>query len=331
MAPSFPASYSTLDTQALASLVSKSYGLDVTNCRFLTRGVGDTYLIESATDRYILRIYRNTHRTLPQIEAEIALLLALQQAAIPVSYPIKDVSGNAIQSIQAIEGTRHAALFSWAQGEAARTLTEKQLQTLGQQMARFHNVSSTIAPNEDRWKVDFDSTLRKPLQLLKPHFKDNPEDFEWLEQSANSVITHFNHLDTSKFSTGYCHFDFLPKNFHFEGDSITFFDFDFMGYGWLAYDLAGFWQHLQLDVYAGRMTKGAADTAFDTLIRAYRRERSLSDNELASMPWLTLGFWLFYMSFHTTHDQFYGFAQPTHRNAYLGFLRQLVATCWHNA
>jgi Ser/Thr protein kinase RdoA (MazF antagonist) len=324
-----PASYSTLDVHALASLLSNAYGHEVTNCRFLTRGVGDTYLIETPENKYILRVYRGSHRSLPQIEVEMALLFALQQATIPVSYPIKDLSGNAIQPIQAIEGLRHAVLFSWAPGEPARILSEKQLHTLGHQMARFHNVSSTIPPNGDRWKFDFDSTLLKPLKMLKPYFKDNREDYEWLEQSANKVITRFEQLDTSKFSTGYCHFDFLPKNFHFDGDSITFFDFDFMGYGWLAYDLAGFWQHLQLDVYASRMTRDAADIAFATLVAAYRKERRLSEQELAAVPWLVLGFWLFYMSFHTTHDQFYAFVQPPHRNAYINFLRHLTAIYWN--
>lgn len=327
----FPASYSTADTGALAALVANAYALEVTGCRFLTRGVGDTYLIETVEERYILRVYRHTHRSLPQIEVEMALLLALQQAAIPVSFPIKDISGNPIQAVQAIEGLRHAVLFSWAPGEPARTLSEKQLHILGHQVARFHNVSSTIAPNGDRWTFDFDSTLLAPLRMLKPFFKDNREDYEWLEQSANNVIARFDQLDTSKFSMGYCHFDFLPKNFHFDGDAITFFDFDFMGYGWLAYDLVGFWQHLQLDVYAGRMTRDAADVAFAILIAAYRQERPFSDQELAAMPWLTLGFWLFYMSFHTTHDQFYPFAQPLHRTAYLGFLRHLTATYWNEA
>ncbi|GAB3926082.1 hypothetical protein [Larkinella terrae] len=38
-------------------------------------------------------------------------------------------------------------------------------------------------------------------------------------------------VNTLGLLTGYCHFDLLPKNMHFEGDSVTYFDFDFMGYG----------------------------------------------------------------------------------------------------
>ncbi|WP_298737949.1 hypothetical protein [uncultured Chitinophaga sp.] len=44
-----------------------------------------------------------------------------------------------------------------------------------------------------------------------------------------------------------------PRNFHFENDSITFFDFDIVGYGWLVNDIMTFWQHLELNVYTGRM------------------------------------------------------------------------------
>jgi len=107
--------------------------------------VGDTYLVESGGDRYILRVYRSSHRNRVQIGAEVDLLLALQRAEVSVS-----------------------SLFG------------------------------------------SDGNIFNPLRRWK------------LAQ-----------LDVSAFSTGYCHFDFLPKNFHFDGDSVTFFDFDFMATaGW---------------------------------------------------------------------------------------------------
>ena len=89
---------------------------------------------------------------------------------------------------------------------------------------------------------------------------DLQEEYCWLEQAAWQVVSRLELVDKSSFSTGYCHFDFLPKNFHFDGDQITFFDFDFMGYGWLINDLMSFWQHLQLDVYTRRLEQGKADS-----------------------------------------------------------------------
>ena len=101
-----------------------------------------------------------------------------------------------------------------------------------------------------------------------------------------------------------------------------------MGYGWLVYDITVFWQHLRLDVYTGRMTQAAADEAYATLIDAYTKHRQLSKEELEAVPYLTLGFWLFYMGFHTTHDQFYSFAQPSHLKLLMSVLRSLVDKHW---
>ena len=73
-------------------------------CQFLLRGVGDTYLVEAGRDRYILRVYRSSHRNRTQIDMEVNLLLALRQADVPVSYPIPDHAGRLIQPLEAMEG-----------------------------------------------------------------------------------------------------------------------------------------------------------------------------------------------------------------------------------
>jgi Ser/Thr protein kinase RdoA (MazF antagonist) len=196
-------------------------------------------------------------------------------------------------------------------------------------MARFHNVSSAIGPGKERWDFDLETTLFRPLKMLKPAFAKDPEEHTWLQQAAGQVEKKLSQLNTSGFSKGYCHFDFLPKNFHFENDSVTFFDFDFMGYGWLVNDIMSFWQHLNLDVYAGRMTQKAANDAFTIFLDGYRKHRPMSEQELAVVPYLSLGFWLFYMGFHTTHDQFYAFTQPSQLKLFTGFLRHIVEAYWN--
>jgi len=331
MKPVFPATYSTLCPIALSSVISEKYGVGSVKCELLVRGVGDTYLVQSSEARFIFRVYRSSHRSLLQIKEEVELLLALKQANVSVSYPIFDILGGAIQQFEAVEGERHAVLFSYAPGHAVKLLNEKQLRILGQEMARFHNVSSKIRLGEERWNFDLKTTLFKPLEMLKPVFAEDPEGHVWLLQAARQVENKLSQLNTFDFSKGYCHFDFLPKNFHFEDDSITFFDFDFMGYGWLVNDIMSFWQHLILDVYTGRMTQQEANDAYSIFLDGYRTHRPISEQELVVVPYLSLGFWLFYMGFHTTHDQFYTFSQPSQVKAYTGLLKHMVATYWNKA
>ncbi|WP_177225776.1 phosphotransferase enzyme family protein [Arsenicibacter rosenii] len=328
MKPTFPASYSTLCADALAEFLVLTYPFEDVQCIFLSRGVGDTYLVKTRQGRFVLRIYRTSHRSLSHVQAEVALLLALKTANVSVSWPVADRTGETIQSINAVEGIRYAVLFSYAPGESVRMPDDRQLYHLGREMARFHEVSSTIRLPGERWLFDFSTTFAKPLEELKGRFSDNPEEFDWLQSAARLVEMKLAGTDTSTLSTGYCHFDFLPKNMHFDQDTVTFFDFDFMGYGWLVYDLVSFWQHLAIEVYAGRLTPQAYEKAYAGFLGGYRAHRSISDEELALVPYLAIGFWLFYMAFHTTHDQFYSFTRPAQLRVYTSFLRHLAETYW---
>lgn len=96
----FPATYSTLCPIALSSLIAEKYELENVQCKLLVRGVGDTYLVEGAETQFILRIYRSSHRSLPQIEEEVKLLQALKQGKVSVSYPISDSLGEVIQRMK---------------------------------------------------------------------------------------------------------------------------------------------------------------------------------------------------------------------------------------
>lgn len=325
----FAASYSTLSPLALAGFISKTYALPNVHCSFLVRGVGDTYLVTANTSRYILRVYRHGLRTLGQVQAEAELLSALQKHKVPVSYPIADADKKYVQSFNAPEGERYAMLFTYAEGITVNMPGTAQLVALGHAMAAFHNVSATIQLSNSRWNFDADTTLHQPLQAVKFAFAHDKESFEWLQQTAGLAQQKLSALDASKFSSGYCQFDFLPKNFHFNGDKITMFDFDFFGYGWLANDVMTFWVHLCWEVLFGRITQDAADAAFTTFITAYRSVRPISSTELYALPWLSPGFWIFYLGFYPTHDQFYTLLQPANLKLRIDFIKKMAGKYWN--
>lgn len=320
----FPILYSTLDPAALGGFIARQYRLTDVQCRFLVRGVGDTYLINASTDSYVFRVYRSSHRSLSQISAEVELLLAAKRAGVSVSYPIPDAKGEYIQVFEAAEGPRHGVLFSYAPGSIVPVLNDEQLLNLGYEVARFHDVSSIIQPGEGRWNYDLETTLIQPLETMEPYFAGLPEEFGWWKNTTERIIRRLAQADTTGFSSGYCHFDLLPQNFHFEGDKPTLFDFDFAGYGWLIYDLAIFRVHLDLDVHFGRQTTEAADRAFELFLAAYAEIRPLSEAERDCIPWCTLSFWCFYMGFHRTHDQFYPLVQPGQLKARTALIRKLT-------
>jgi Ser/Thr protein kinase RdoA (MazF antagonist) len=322
--PVFPSNYSTLCPSALALMIQERYGFRPVYCSLLLKGVGDTYLVETAASNYILRVYRSSHRSLGQIGAELELLLALQPA-VEVSYPLRDNGGELVQTLHAIEGPRYAVLFTFAPGDAVAVPDDRQLDLLGAAVARFHNVSAGFADDGRRWTYDLETTLHRPLDRMEPYMRALPDAYAWLKDIAGVIEDRLQKLDTGHFSRGYCHFDLLPKNFHFKDDRVTLFDFDFMGHGWLVNDVMTFWQHLQVEAYTGRTTQARADEAFQRFLAAYRVYRTLTGDELKAVPLLMPGFWVFYMGFHTTHDHFLPYLQPASLKPRVKALQQIMS------
>ena len=128
------------------------------------------------------------------------------------------------------------------------------------------------------------------------------EEYVWFQSTTEKVVEKIRQFDLSKFSYGYCHYDFLPHNFHFdEHDNITFFDFDFAGKGLLANDIMTFFIHFFFEVNFKKLTQEEADQKFKIFILAYREVRELSDEEIEAIPYLGFAFWVFFMEFYQLH------------------------------
>lgn len=293
----FPTQYSTLSSGALNTKLAENYGLTDTTCRLLIRNVSDTYVLENAADKYIFKIYRDAHRKLDEIKGEIELLTILFKNGAKVSRPIPDKNGEILQVFNAAEGTRYGVMFSWAKGQPVYSMSENQLETVGKEMAIIHNITSSIRLSYHRKSYSVDTAIIRPLDVVAPAFTELPEEYDYLKRTAAEVIMKYNQFP-SGFSYGYCHFDFLPKNFHFTNiDELTFFDFDFIGEGFLAYDITSFFIHFFMEFIQGKITQQEGRHAFQTFVTGYRKIQSLSDEEIKAIPYLGFGFWIFYLGF----------------------------------
>jgi Ser/Thr protein kinase RdoA (MazF antagonist) len=298
----FPAQYSTLSAIALKNYIGVAYGLQLISCRFLLRGVSDTYIIEAIDAKYVLKIYREQHRPHDEIQAEVELLNLLKNGGASVAYPITAVDGSQLQQFDAPEGVRYGILFSYAEGAPVMDLNDDQLKTIGRQMANVHNITSVVRLSYPRREYSIETTLINPIKSIEPAFKDLPDEYAYLQDLAVKVAQKLSSLDTANFSYGYCQYDFLPKNFHFDdAGNLTFFDFDFAGKGLLVNDLMSFFVHFFMHVYTGRLTDEEAGRMFAVFVAAYRETRAVSDDELKAISYLGVGFWIFYLGFQHEH------------------------------
>jgi len=295
----FPTQYSTLSSAALKDHLEKQFGFSGMRCRLLVRNVSDTYIFEGDSGKFVFKIYRDNHRQLGQIRAEVELLNTLHAKGAQVAYPIADLQGSYIQSFQAAEGIRNGVLFYFAPGKVVLVPNDEQLRIIGREIARMHIVMAEVQLQDERPVYDAYTTLYRPLEIIRKRFEELPEEYTWLCEIAKRTEAKLNSLPVGEFSYGYCHYDLLAKNFHFDSqDRITFFDFDWCGKAWLVNDLMTFFVTYFLQINMGRITQEEADKAFSVCIEGYREERQLSREEIEAIPYAGIMFWIFALGFY---------------------------------
>lgn len=307
----FPVQYATLSAKALGERIAGVYNLPVTQCSYLLRGVSDTYVITAGPDKYILKVYRDAHRSPDEIRAEVALLDALLAGGAKVVRPVAAVDGERLMPLQAPEGLRYAVLFHFAKGRVVTQFSPEQLEIIGREMAFNHNITSVVQLPWARKAYTEETTVLRPLRVVAPAFEEYeyPEGYAQLALTAGKVMQKLATYDTAHFNTGYCHYDYFPKNFFFDDhNSLTLFDFDFAGMGYLAYDLASIFAHFYFDMRYLQKSQETAKAEFDAIVAGYRQLRPVSDEELEAVPLLAYQLLLFYLGFQ--YENFDDWSNP---------------------
>lgn len=274
----FPAEYSTLSSNALLEHVTTTYNIPNTSTiTFIKRGFNDTYLIQHTSTKLILRVYKHRWRSYNSIISEINLLNYLKENHVSVASPLPDTQGNYIHTLQAIEGTRYAVLFSYAQGEQVRKLSEEQAFLLGTETGKIHRLTHTISYSEPAQDYSIKTQFGTTLHILKPILTAYPEQYNRLIELKSTFTQLFNKPEIQKLPKGLCHGDLQAENFHItENKILTFFDFDFFGSGYLAYDIG---------VFRWYDHKNKTPQIMDAFLKGYETERKLNPLEIALIPY----------------------------------------------
>lgn len=299
----FPVEYSSLSATALLHLSATNYNLNLNSTiTFLKRGFNDTYLIEEVQytksdktnkkeiNKFILRVYKHSWRSIESIKAELDLLKYLNGNNVSISFPIADLQNNYIQEIQAPEGIRYAVLFSYAEGERIRKLSFEQSYSLGVECGKIHSLTHNKAVVQPAHNYDIEEQFKITLPILKPILNDYPEQFEYLIQLKDDFKNVFNTIDKNELRSGICHGDLHAENFHITSDNqFTFFDFDFFGTGYLAYDIG---------VFMWYDHKNKTTEIMNAFYDGYQTQQQLSDTERMLIPYFSTLRALFQMTLY---------------------------------
>lgn len=272
--------YSTVSPQSLTEHILPLYDIGaIEECTFLYRGMNDTYHVVTAINEYVLRVYRFGWRTMADIEFELDLLCHLEKQHAPISAPVIAKDRKRLHWINAPEGNRAVVLFSFAPGIPLNYEDRGPEQALiyGRAMARLHNSMTPFQSVHQRYELDIDHLLDRPMAVIISNLRHRPEDLEYLKLLSNMLRQQLKSLPPNSLKSGVCHGDLHGGNAHITEDGqLTFFDFDCCGNGWHVYDLATFqW---------GARAREKLEDLWLPFLQGYREFRLIDEQEIALIP-----------------------------------------------
>jgi len=267
-------------------------------CRFLMWGMHDNYLVESPTEKYVLRVYRSRWRSRDEILFELELLAHLHRRSCPVAYPLFTTASEPLVPVQTADGERLAALFAYAPGHApARAIEPRHAETLGQVIARIHHEADTFSTAHTRQVLDLDYLLDDSVGAISPYL--TREQRQTVQATQRRIRDTLPALSRQTPAFGPCSGDVNPRNFHVDDRGhITVFDFDQCGLGWRAFEIGKFYSTLPADTNAE-----ALRAAF---LRGYESVRALEPDERRAIPQFVTVSYIWVMALHVYNADLVG-------------------------
>ncbi len=269
----FDCAYATLSANSVARFVEDRFSFGpVISCRLFQRGFNDLYTIETGCRHGVLRLSRAARRRASDLEYEASLLTYLSGKGVSVVVPRCGRDGRFCQPASAPEGIRFALLFDFIAGREPQE-TPADAYAQGKVLARIHTEADGFAVHHDRFALDLDHLLDRPLAALGALLDDRLEAHRHLMGLAGRL--HRLVADRAGvLSWGVCHGDCHGFNARFGPDgAATLFDFDDGGPGWCAYDLAVF-------LWSASAFAPVRRVLWKSFLDGYRSERPIARPEL---------------------------------------------------
>lgn len=287
----FPISSSTLSASHLGDFIQQKYGLShAVSCQLFRTGINHSYIVSDGEQKYVFRVYSFNWRSAEEIGEELRLLDLLKKNGVSVSYPIQDQKNNYIQYIPAPEGLRYAVLFSFADGKKLRKLSSEMLYTIGLLIGSIHKL--TLGKRLKRTTYNANKLTTDPYLFISKYFSEELEEMQFIKQIGPFISTVFEQTKAEELRTGILHLDIWNDNMHIqENGTITIFDFDFCGNGWLLHDIAYFMTQL----FHAEADKTVYESKLIAFFEGYESVCPISEEEKRLLPYSGLSSWIFYL------------------------------------
>jgi homoserine kinase type II len=248
----------------------------VVSCKGIAEGVENSnFLLQTDQGSYILTLYekRVARADLPFF---LGLMDHLASRGIVCPTPVKGSDGEALRELCG----RPAAVVSFLEGMWPRRPTARHCQLLGEQLARMHQAGADFPlkrPNNlslAGWRSLVAATAARADEVRPGLAALIARELAVMEQAWPSDLP-----------GGVIHADLFPDNVFFLGDRLSgLIDFYFACNDFLAYDVA-----ICLNAWCFEPDLSFNATKARLLLSSYRRQRTISEGELAALPILARG------------------------------------------
>jgi Ser/Thr protein kinase RdoA (MazF antagonist) len=284
----FPVQRSILDGNALVERLLTHYALpQPITCRLYSSYANDIYQVFAGTERFWLRIYKHNEFSSVEIEAEIAILNQLAAAQAPVTRLVCSRAGKFVYAVQAPEGIRYCLLTAHAPDQGpGREITSTQAEQYGQAVAQLHHTLDQLPGRYHRPQLDLTTLLDEPLVILQPVLVTRPADWRFLGQIAEQLRSVLAALPTTLPVYGLCHGDLHKMNVLIDPTGqLTIIDWDCLGYGWRAYDLAVLRWSIGPAMGGEGIGEPRLSQVWAAYLQSYQGSRPLTTQEQAALPY----------------------------------------------
>jgi Ser/Thr protein kinase RdoA (MazF antagonist) len=287
----FPVTNSNLSVTHLAHFLKNKYFPQAeVSCRLIKAGISDTYLVTTADDKYVYRVYSFNWRTTEDIREELRLLRHLHSNGVSVSFPVQDQNGVDIHHFNAPEGERQAVLFSYAPGDKMLNYSPETHYNVGALVARMHVLTEDFHLN--RVTYTHQELLIDSLEQLKRFLAEDTEEMTFMKSTQAYLISELQKADISQLRKGAVHLDLWFDNINItKNGEVTLFDFDFCGNGWLCLDLA----YYILQIHSTEKDEAERTLKINSFMEGYESVTTVSKEEKRIIPMLGVSLYFFYL------------------------------------
>jgi Ser/Thr protein kinase RdoA (MazF antagonist) len=261
-----------------------------------------TFLVETETERRILRVHRADYHSLEEIESELDWVDAICESGdITVAECIRSEDGRRVVQAESHNSEiRNCVMFTFIPGrEPAEADLLPAFSNLGAVTARLHaHAQSWSQPASfirKRW--DFDTTIGGIGHW--GHWRDgmgvSPAEVSLFSTTTHRIGQFLSDYGTGPDRFGLVHADLRLANLLVHEESVSVIDFDDCGYSWFMYDFATAVSFIEDHPDLAGMR--------DRWIEGYTSVRSLTSQDIEILPTLVMLRRLLLVSWIGGHSQ----------------------------